>query len=763
MEERQGSITEIIFHNEENGYTIAVMETEEEQFTVVGCLPSCVKGSSYRLQGSFKVHPVYGEQFAFSAFEEVLPTGRAGIEGFLASGIIKGIGPKMASLIVSAFGEDTFDVLEQEPERLTSLSGIGPKKAAQIAESYAAHREFAGVSMFFQQFGVSAEYALRLYKVYGADAVELIRENPYRLVEEVYGIGFRKADVIAEKMGIEKESPFRVKSGIKYALSCCAADGSTYMPKEELCESVAQLLDVTRELVYENTVEMAFEGELQLDRLNEQTVVYLFPYYMAEQRVCRNLAAIAGAVPKSLSVDVDSSIRMTQRQTGIALSAQQAAGVKSSLTSGISVITGGPGTGKTTIINTLINIFEQCGLKVAICAPTGRAAKRITETSGHYACTVHRLLEYYYSEGEDLMKFGKTKEDPLDYDVVIVDEASMVDLMLMQGLTEAVRPGTRLIMVGDYDQLPSVGAGNVLRDIIESEYVHTVILREIFRQAEESMIVVNAHRINKGDYPYVNKKDKDFFFMERGGDKQMVDLILELVTRRLAAYYEGIVPVRDIQVLTPVRKGILGSIALNQALQQALNPPREDLAERKFGDKVFRENDKVMQIRNNYQMGWKKRRDFSEGQGIFNGDVGFVEKIDKEAGQMTVIFDEDKYVTYEFSQLDELELAYAVTVHKSQGSEFPIVVMPISWFPPVLATRNLLYTAVTRGRQVVVLVGSQKRMHAMIDNNRIKMRYSGLKYRLQALMELQEADGPLGSAAAPAAQISLAADEEVPF
>ena len=429
-------------------------------------------------------------------------------------------------------------------------------------------------------------------------------------------------------------------------------------------------------------------------------------------------------------------IKMTEGETGIILSEQQITAVKSSLTSGVSVITGGPGTGKTTIINTIINIFEQSEFKVAIAAPTGRAAKRITETSGHYASTVHRLLEYYYCEGEDVMKFGKTSEDPLNYDVVIVDEASMIDLMLMQGLTDAIKPGTRLIIVGDYDQLPSVGAGNVLRDIIESEYVHTVILKEIFRQAEESMIVVNAHRINKGEYPFVNGKDKDFFLMERPSEKAILDLILELITKRLAAYYEGIVPVRDIQVLTPVRKGALGSIFLNKELQQALNPPRDDLMERKFGEKLFRENDKVMQIKNNYQMGWKKRRDFSEGQGIFNGDVGFIEKIDKEFNQMTVIFDEDKYVTYDFSQLDELELAYAVTVHKSQGSEFPIVVMPISWFPPVLATRNLLYTAVTRGKQIVVLVGSEGRMNAMIDNNRIKMRYSGLRYRLENLLEV---------------------------
>ena len=642
----------------------------------------------------------------------------------------------MAAAIVNLFGEETLEIMEHEPEKLSRVSGIGPKKAESIAESFAAHREFANVSMFFQEYGVSADYALKLYKIYGASATELIKENPYRLVEEVYGIGFRKADTIAEKMGIEKESTFRIHSGIKYGLSYYVGEGNTYMPQQELCEKVAELLDVSTELIYENMVTMAFEGDIQIDSLDGQTVVYLYLYYLAEQKVCKNIAAIAGAGLKALSVDIDSMIKMTEGETGIILSEQQITAVKSSLTSGVSVITGGPGTGKTTIINTIINIFEQSEFKVAIAAPTGRAAKRITETSGHYASTVHRLLEYYYCEGEDVMKFGKTSEDPLNYDVVIVDEASMIDLMLMQGLTDAIKPGTRLIIVGDYDQLPSVGAGNVLRDIIESEYVHTVILKEIFRQAEESMIVVNAHRINKGEYPFVNGKDKDFFLMERPSEKAILDLILELITKRLAAYYEGIVPVRDIQVLTPVRKGALGSIFLNKELQQALNPPRDDLMERKFGEKLFRENDKVMQIKNNYQMGWKKRRDFSEGQGIFNGDVGFIEKIDKEFNQMTVIFDEDKYVTYDFSQLDELELAYAVTVHKSQGSEFPIVVMPISWFPPVLATRNLLYTAVTRGKQIVVLVGSEGRMNAMIDNNRIKMRYSGLRYRLENLLEV---------------------------
>ncbi len=737
MEEKRGTITEIIFHNEENGYTIGVMETDDEMFTVVGCLPSCVKGTSYKLRGTFKVHPTYGEQFAFTEFEEVLPTGIAGIEGFLASGVIKGIGPKTAAAIVDQFGEYTFEIMEDEPEKLALVSGIGPKKAAVIAESFAAHREFAQVSMYFQEFGISADYALKLYKIYGADAVELVKENPYRLTSEVYGIGFRKADTIAHKMGFAEDSPFRIKSGIKYGLTFYASEGSTYVPQQELCEKVGNLLELSSELVYENLVEMAFEGEVNVDTIEGRPVVYLYAYYYAEKKICRNLAAIENASLKSLTVDVDSMIQMTERQSGIELSGTQRYAVRSAVTRSISVITGGPGTGKTTIINSIINILESSGMKVAISAPTGRAAKRITETSGHPAYTVHRLLEYYYSESDDSMHFARTEENPLDYDAVIVDEASMLDLMLTQGLTDAVRPGTRLILVGDVDQLPSVGAGNVLRDIIESEYVHTVMLKDIFRQAEESMIVVNAHRINQGEKPYVNSRDKDFFFMERQKENQMVDLIVELVTGRLAAYYEGIDSVRDIQVLTPVKKGVLGSIALNKALQDALNPPSEEKDEKRFGERVFRVGDKVMQLKNNYQIGWRKRRDFSEGEGIFNGDVGYIESIDREYNTMTVVFDEDRVVQYEFSMLDELELAYAVTVHKSQGSEFPIVVMPVSWFPPVLATRNLLYTAVTRGKKVVVLVGMENRMNAMIENNRIAMRYSGLKYRLRKIMGIE--------------------------
>ena len=737
MEEKKGVLTEIIFHNEENGYTIAEMETDDELITVVGNLSRATKGTCYELRGTFKIHPRYGEQFAFTEAEEVLPSSKVGIEGFLASGVIKGIGPKTATAIVQVFGEDTLKIMEEDPGKLTRVPGIGKKKVKDIARSFADHREFAQVSLYFQGFGIPSASALRLYKAYGKDSMELIKENPYRLVEEVYGIGFKMADEIAGKMGIHADSPFRIKSGIKYCLMFFISDGNTYMPQDELCERVAQLLDLTRDQVYECLVEMAFTGDVKVEDLDEIKVVYLYSYYAAEQKVCANIADIARGDLKALSVDIDKTIALTEKASGMALSDQQKAAVKKSLTSGLSVITGGPGTGKTTIINTIINIFEESDLKVAIAAPTGRAAKRITETSGHYASTIHRLLEYYYSEGTDDMQFGKTAEDPLDFDAIIVDEASMIDLMLMQGLTEAIKPGTRLVMVGDSDQLPSVGAGNVLLDIIQCGFIQTSKLTEIFRQAEESMIVVNAHRINHGEYPEINGKNTDFFFMERNNERDILDLMIQLVTKRLPDYYDGIDRLSDIQVLTPTRKGIIGTASLNDALQQAFNPPREGIAEKKYRDHILRAGDKVMQIRNNYQLAYKIPGSNDDGQGIFNGDVGFIKAVDNEYGKITVIYDDEKYVEYDFTQLDELELAYAVTVHKSQGSEFPIVVMPVSWFPPMLATRNLLYTAVTRGKQVVVLVGMENRLDAMVDNDRIKMRYSGLRPRLEKLLSLE--------------------------
>ena len=749
VEEYEGVIADIIFHNNENGYTVAVFETETAAFTAVGSLPSVSVGKNYRLQGQFVENPRYGEQFAISSFEEIMPSTKDGIREFLASGVLKGIGKKTASAIVAAFGEDTFDIIENAPGRLVEVSGVGEKTAQKIAEAFAQHREFARVTMTLQQYGIGAAQALKLYNVYGAGTVDVIMENPYTLIDDVFGIGFRKADKIAEKIGIEKDDEFRIQSGIKFTLNWFAGEGNTFLPENELCEKAGELLDLPRELIENNIEIMAFTGDIHIDLIEERRVVYLIAFYAAEQNVCKCLRQLSNAELKPINGVVKSLISRTEAVTGIALSEQQKQAVTSSLNRGVSVITGGPGTGKTTIINTIIDILEDSGFQTAIAAPTGRAAKRITETSGHPASTIHRLLEYTFFEEGGGGGFGRNADNPLEYDAVVVDEASMIDLMLMNGLVSAIMPGTRLIIVGDDDQLPSVGAGNVLRDIIASEYIHCTKLTEIFRQARESMIVVNAHRINHGEYPDCNVKGKDFFMLHRRGEIEMLETIKDLCTKRLPEYYSDIVegglkPARDIQVLTPVRKGRLGCINLNKELQEVLNPADSGdefgegaKAEKQYGDKLFREGDKVMQIRNNYEMKWKNHEDFSDGEGVFNGDIGVIVSIDKEYSEMTVVFDDVRYVKYNFNQLDELELAYAVTVHKSQGSEFPIVIMPVSWFPPVLATRNLLYTGVTRGKQIVVLVGSEDKLNAMVDNNRISYRYSGLDFRLRKFFEFE--------------------------
>lgn len=737
LEEKQGTIAEIIFHNSENGYTVAVFETETDAFTAVGNLPAVTAGRSYILQGEFTTHPVYGEQFSIKSFEEVMPSTEDGIREFLASEAMKGIGRKTAAAIVSVFGTDTLRVIEEEPHRLTDVPGIGKKTAERISLAFGKHREFASIVLYLQQFGINAEYAMKLYRVYGSGTIEAVKENPYRLVEDIFGVGFKKADKIADRMGVARDDEFRIKSGVKFTLSYFAGEGNTFLPQDMLCEKAGQLLDLPIELIEEQLIDMAFEGDIYIEKLDGRNAVFLAAYYLAEQNVCKCLSAINDAQLKPVAGGIDRLISRTENATGIYLSENQKHAVKTSLQMGVSIITGGPGTGKTTIINTIINILEESGLKTAIAAPTGRAAKRITETSGHYASTIHRLLEYYFSESENMMRFGKTKEDPLDYDAVIVDEASMIDLILMNGLVSAIRPGTRLVIVGDADQLPSVGAGNVLRDMISSEYIYSTKLTEIFRQAKESMIVVNAHRINHGEYPDCNAKGKDFFLLRRSAEKEMLETIKTLCLKRLPDYYSDISPTADIQVLTPVRKGLLGSINLNRELQDVLNPPCAELEEKQFGDRIFREGDKVMQIKNNYQMTWKNLEDFTEGEGVFNGDVGVIHHVDREFNEVTVVYDEVRYVTYNFNQLDELELAYAITVHKSQGSEFPIVIMPVSWFPPVLATRNLLYTGVTRGKRAVVLVGSENKLDAMVDNDRINERFSGLGVRLSRIMEME--------------------------
>lgn len=745
LNEYEGVIAEIIFHNRENGYTVAVFEIEEpdeDYFTVVGNLPGAAVGKTYRLQGEFVDNPRYGQQFAISAFEETMPSSKEGIREFLASGTIKGVGRKTAAAIVGRFGEETFDIIEKTPERLTEVPGVGEKVAAKIAEAFRQHREFARIIMSLQQYGITSAQALRLYNVYGAETVETVIENPYRLTEDVFGIGFRKADAIAMKIGIEPDDEFRIRSGIKFTLNWFAGEGHTYLPETELCEKAGELLNQPREAVRECLTQLVFTGDIHVDIVEERNVVYLAAFYAAEQNVCKCLRQLVNSDLKPIQGKPETLIKRTEEATGINLSEQQKCAAVSCLGTGVSVITGGPGTGKTTIINAIINILEDSGLTTAIAAPTGRAARRITETSGHAASTIHRLLEYsFFEDGGG--GFARNSENPLECDAVIVDEASMIDLLLMSSLLSAIPAGARFIIVGDDDQLPSVGAGNVLRDIIASEYIHCTKLTEIFRQAGESMIVVNAHRINRGEYPDCNSSGKDFFLLRRKTEKEMLQTIKELCLTRLPEYYSDLVPggldpVRDIQVLTPVRKGTIGCINLNEQLQAAINPEDSEKAEKKYGEKLFREGDKVMQIRNNYELKWKNHEDFTEGEGIFNGDVGFIRTIDNEFNEITVVFDDVRHVTYTFSQLDELELAYAVTVHKSQGSEFPIVVMPMSWFPPVLATRNLLYTGITRGRKVVVLVGSEDKLNSMVDNDRIRMRYSGLAWRLRRFFEMDE-------------------------
>ena len=734
MEERIGTIAEIIFRNEDNGYTVALMTDDGDYYTVVGNFPRASKGLRFRMVGKTIEHQSYGEQFSIRECEEVLPTGKDAIFDFLSSGIIKGVGPSTAAAIVAKFGDDTLRIMGEEPERLAEVSGIGEKTMAKIALSYANHSEFIAVSMAFQKYGVSSNQAMKLYAAYGKDAISIIEENPYRLVDEVPGFGFIKADRIAESMGVARDSQFRVRSGIRFVLNYYGADGSTYVPRGELIERTAQLLNLSGEVVNDNLLISAMNGDIKIELLENEEVCYLFPYFIAEKTVVKDLEILMKSDLKPLTTDIDNMIRQAESERGIELSDQQKKAISNSVISGVSVITGGPGTGKTTIIDAIIRIFDRSGFTTAIAAPTGRAAKRITETSGRFAQTVHRLLEYYYDEGSKEMRFGKDSEDLLDYDVILIDEASMIDLLLMKGVTQALAPGTRLILIGDSDQLPSVGAGNVLRDIINSEFASVTKLTEIFRQAEESMIVVNAHRINNGEYPIFNVKDKDFFFMDRRSDGDIRDLMIELVSKRLPEYYNVKDPLSDIQILTPTRKGELGTKSLNNLLQQVLNPEEPWKAQKKYGDKVFREGDKVMQIRNNYKIGWRRQRDFSEGEGIFNGDVGFVQSIDLDAGTMTVVFDEDRFVEYDNSNMDELELAYALTVHKSQGSEFPIVVMPVAFVPPMLATRNLLYTAVTRGKKAVILCGMDKYVKGMVDNNRIKERYSGLRVRLEKLL-----------------------------
>ena len=733
--QKKGTLTRIIFHNAGNGYTVAVLDTDEGAVRIAGSIAEPKEGADYSLEGRFTIHPKYGEQFSFNSYEELLPEGEDAIYEFLAAGNIRGIGPKTARTLVDTFGEDTLRVIGETPEKLLKVNGIGPKSLTKISESFGESREFANVSIELRELGIEMSDAVRIYKCYGTDSVAIVRDNPFILVEDIRGITFPKADEIAERLGFEPDSAYRIESGIRYTLRSWAVSGSTLMPEELLVEKTAELLDTTRENVGDAVKNLVFNGELEEDRLDDIPVIYLYGYYQAEQRTAFNLRRIRFAERIEINASIDNLIRDAEDSlsadgiSSISLSGDQLSAVEAALLNNISIITGGPGTGKTTILNVLVRIYKRLGLSVALAAPTGRAAKRMEEAAGEPAMTIHRLLEYVYSEDEAMLNFGRNSENPLEQDVIIVDEASMIDIMLMDGLLEAVKTGTTLIFTGDADQLPSVGAGNVLRDMIASESIHTTRLRDIFRQAEDSRIVTNSHLINNGEYPEHGGKDSDFFILQRNNEIEILDTIKEMIGGRLERGFDFIHSADDIQVLTPTRRGLLGAPSLNTVLQEVINPAGEDLPELRIGGKIFRPGDKVMQLRNNYGAEWRRDDDWMTGQGIFNGDMGTVESVDIP-GKAMIVRSDDRFITYSGDMFEEIDLAYAVTVHKSQGSEFPAVIIPAWRFPPMLMARNLLYTAVTRGKKLVLIIGDPRCVRYMIDNNRSDERYTGLRHRL---------------------------------
>ncbi|HHV38345.1 MAG TPA: ATP-dependent RecD-like DNA helicase [Tepidimicrobium sp.] len=732
----EGIIEDIVFRNEVNTYTVAKLETEDGEATIVGYMPFANPGESVRVEGEWTYHPTYGEQMEVSIINPIIPSTTKGIEKYLSSGLIPFVGPKTAKKIVKKFGLDTLDIIQYNPERLKEIDGIGDKKLVKIVKAFEEQGELREVMVFLQELGITPNYGMRIYKEYGKETIGIIKENPYKLSEDIVGIGFKKADRIAQNMGISLDSPHRIEGGIKYKLHRYARNGHTYVPKDELILNTAKLIDVEENLIEETIRDMAIKGIIHVSKLEEETLVYYAPFHRAENNVSRKVVELSRAKLEEVDVDVDSVIRDIEGAEGIEFAPKQIEAIVESIENGLVIITGGPGTGKTTIIKAIIRIFEEQGLTVNLAAPTGRAAKRMTETTGMEAKTIHRLLEYSFME--EGMAFGLDESCPLDTDLLIIDEASMIDILLMNNLLKAVMPGTRLVLVGDVDQLPSVGPGNVLRDIIDSRVVKVVRLEEIFRQAERSMIVVNAHRINRGEYPLLNERNKDFFLLREGDPKRIGRIITNLCKERLPNYY-GVDPFTDIQVLSPMKKGDCGINILNSRLQAELNPKAYGKKEKQMGAELFRVGDKVMQIRNNYSLEWQiAKRDGTKetGEGIFNGDLGVILDINEGDDTLKVLFDEEKEVEYNFNQLDELQLSYATTVHKSQGSEFPVIIMPIYWGPPMLLTRNLLYTGITRARDLVVLVGEERFLRLMIDNNRIAKRYSSLDLKIREMLTM---------------------------
>lgn len=749
LEQLKGFVDHFIFQNKENGYTVLILVCDDEEITCVGHLHGISEGEILSVEGEYVEHPIYQTQLKIRSYKVLPPEDTMSVQRYLSSGAIKGIGPALAKRIVKLFGKDTLRIMEEEPERLSMVKGISAAKAQEIAAQMEEKRELRQAMIFLQQYGISNTLAVKIYEQYGSGVYAVLKENPYRLAEDIQGIGFKMADEIAEKIGIHTDSDYRIRSGILYTMLLASTEGHTYLPMEILLERASMLLGVEKENIRPAVENLMMDRKLVIKNGDshdpDQQQVYAMTYYYAElncARMLKELNVVTSSEDDLLPVEqerMERKIKNLESSQNIHLDELQKKAVEECMKRGVFILSGGPGTGKTTTINTIIRYFDGEGYDILLAAPTGRAAKRMTEATGYEARTIHRMLEINGAlvENKRGASFERNEENPLETDVIIIDEVSMVDIFLLQALLKAIPVGTKLILVGDVNQLPSVGAGQCLRDIMQSGCFSTVVLQKIFRQAEESDIVVNAHKINSGEMLTLDNKSRDFFFLERNDVnviyKHMIQLILEKMPRYVGA------DSMDIQVLTPMRKGPLGVETLNKILQEYLNPPSGRKKEHLVGEHIFRVGDKVMQIRNNYQLEWevvsKYNIPIDSGVGIFNGDMGKIIDIDDAASELMVEYDEARRVRYGFSQLEELELAYAVTIHKSQGSEYPAVIMPILSGPRLLFTRNLLYTGVTRAKNCVTILGSKKTLEEMIRNESEHKRYTGLLNRICELRD----------------------------
>ena len=736
-----GFVERIKYRNEENGYTVLSLTDEGEEYTLVGNFHYISEGEMVEATGPMTEHPVYGEQMTVETYEIKAPEDTAAMERYLGSGAVKGIGAALAARIVRRFKADTFRIMEEEPERLSEVKGISEKMAMAISEQVEEKKEMRQAMMFLQEYGISMSLAVKIYQEYGPRLYTVIKENPYQLADDIAGVGFKMADEIAKRVGIFTDSDFRIKSGVLYTLLQATGNGHTYLPETDLLSQASELLRVEPESIEKHLMDMQIDKRLVIRESEGVRVVYASQYYYMEMGVARMLhdLNIRGREPEE---KIRKKLLQIQKEESIELGEKQVQAVVEAVNSGLLIITGGPGTGKTTTINTIIRYFESEEMEILLAAPTGRAAKRMTEATGYEARTIHRLLEISGMPGDERsigMHFERNEENPLDADAVIIDETSMVDIHLMQSLLKAVNPGTRLILVGDENQLPRVGPGNVLKDVIEAGCFNVVMLTRIFRQASQSDIVVNAHKINAGETVPLGKKSNDFLFIKRDDPNMIINAMITLVQKKLPGYV-GADPY-DIQIMTPMRKGALGVERLNTILQEYLNPPDKSKLEKESGGVTFRVGDKVMQIKNNYNIEWEVRNKYGipvdKGTGIYNGDIGIIREINLFAELVTVEFDEGRMVEYSFKQMEELELAYAITIHKSQGSEYPAVVIPIFSGPKMLMTRNLIYTAVTRARACVCLVGVPEVFQAMVDNEMEQRRYSGLRERICEIYQME--------------------------